>query len=101
MWQVNFFFIQFPRKAIKSLKPLDCNTGTHSIYTEFSGYEIMFHVSTFLPFSKSNAQQVLIFSSSHFNSKNLFSMTSFSFLLFLLACPFAFDPARKKEAHWK
>jgi hypothetical protein len=33
-------------------------TGKYSIYTEFLGYEIMFHVSTFLPFSKEDPQQI-------------------------------------------
>jgi len=37
---------------------LDGNTGTHSIYTEYLGHEIMFHVSTLLPFSTTNSQQV-------------------------------------------
>ncbi|CAL4072455.1 unnamed protein product, partial [Meganyctiphanes norvegica] len=33
-------------------------TGRHSIYTIYEGHEIMFHVSTLLPFSKDNKQQV-------------------------------------------
>ncbi|XP_049630087.1 GTPase-activating Rap/Ran-GAP domain-like protein 3 isoform X1 [Suncus etruscus] len=33
-------------------------TGTHSVYTVFQGHEIMFHVSTMLPYSKENKQQV-------------------------------------------
>ncbi|XP_043913822.1 GTPase-activating Rap/Ran-GAP domain-like protein 3 [Protopterus annectens] len=33
-------------------------TGTHSIYTVYQGHEIMFHVSTMLPYSKENKQQV-------------------------------------------
>jgi hypothetical protein len=33
-------------------------TGKHSIWTQFSGYEIMFHVSTMLPFEESDPQQV-------------------------------------------
>jgi RAP1 GTPase activating protein 1 len=33
-------------------------TGTHSIYTNFQGYEIMFHVSTYLPFEEDDSQQV-------------------------------------------
>jgi len=33
-------------------------TGTHSIYTKFCGYEIMFHVSTLLPHSDSDKQQL-------------------------------------------
>ncbi|KAH9645820.1 hypothetical protein HF086_012547 [Spodoptera exigua] len=32
-------------------------TGSHSIYTMHQGHEIMFHVSTMLPFSKDNKQQ--------------------------------------------
>ncbi|XP_059266748.1 GTPase-activating Rap/Ran-GAP domain-like protein 3 isoform X2 [Mustela nigripes] len=33
-------------------------TGTHSVYTVYHGHEIMFHVSTMLPYSKENKQQV-------------------------------------------
>ncbi|XP_037792024.1 GTPase-activating Rap/Ran-GAP domain-like protein 3 [Penaeus monodon] len=33
-------------------------TGRHSVYTIYEGHEIMFHVSTMLPFSKDNKQQV-------------------------------------------
>ncbi len=33
-------------------------TGTESYYTEYAGNEIMFHVSTMLPFVASDAQQV-------------------------------------------
>ncbi|GAB1604461.1 signal-induced proliferation-associated 1-like protein 2 isoform X2 [Argonauta hians] len=35
------------------------STGTHSIYATFNDYEIMFHVSTLLPFTPSNKQQLL------------------------------------------
>jgi len=33
-------------------------TGTHGLYTDWRGFEIMFHVSTLLPFSHTNSQQV-------------------------------------------
>ena len=33
-------------------------TGEKSIYTEFKGQEIMFHVSTLLPYDASDRQQV-------------------------------------------
>ncbi|KAG8512798.1 LOW QUALITY PROTEIN: GTPase-activating Rap/Ran-GAP domain-like protein 3, partial [Galemys pyrenaicus] len=33
-------------------------TGTSSVYTVYQGHEIMFHVSTMLPYSKENKQQV-------------------------------------------
>ncbi len=33
-------------------------TGLESIYTVYEGHEIMFHVSTMLPYSKENKQQV-------------------------------------------
>uniref|UniRef100_A0A0N5D913 Rap-GAP domain-containing protein n=1 Tax=Thelazia callipaeda TaxID=103827 RepID=A0A0N5D913_THECL len=33
-------------------------TGTHSIYAEYQAHEIMFHVSTLLPFTPSNKQQL-------------------------------------------
>ncbi|CAM9770048.1 unnamed protein product [Lampetra planeri] len=35
------------------------STGTHSLYTAFQGYEIMFHVSTMLPYMPNDRQQVL------------------------------------------
>ncbi|XP_075693522.1 signal-induced proliferation-associated protein 1 isoform X2 [Rhinoderma darwinii] len=35
------------------------STGTHSLYTRYQDYEIMFHVSTMLPFTASNSQQLL------------------------------------------
>ncbi|XP_076846427.1 signal-induced proliferation-associated 1-like protein 3 isoform X2 [Brachyhypopomus gauderio] len=35
------------------------STGTHSLYTDYQGYEIMFHVSTLLPYMPSNPQQLL------------------------------------------
>lgn len=34
------------------------STGTHSVYTVFEGHEIMFHVSTLLPYTSGNKQQV-------------------------------------------
>lgn len=34
-------------------------TGTESVYTNFRGKEIMFHVSTKLPFTEGDSQQVL------------------------------------------
>ncbi|XP_062937724.1 GTPase-activating Rap/Ran-GAP domain-like protein 3 [Cynocephalus volans] len=33
-------------------------TGIHSVYTVYQGHEIMFHVSTMLPYSRENKQQV-------------------------------------------
>lgn len=33
-------------------------TGKYSVYTIYEGHEVMFHVSTLLPFSKDNRQQV-------------------------------------------
>jgi len=34
------------------------NTGTHSIYTEWEGFHIMFHISTMLPFTEDDDQQL-------------------------------------------
>lgn len=39
------------------LSPAD-STGTHSLYTTYQGYEVMFHVSTMLPYMPNNPQQV-------------------------------------------
>lgn len=41
------------------------STGTHSIYTEFEGAEIMFHVGVELPSSPSNPSQTLILRKRH------------------------------------
>ncbi|KAM6961299.1 signal-induced proliferation-associated 1-like protein 1 [Aplochiton taeniatus] len=35
------------------------STGTHSLYTSFKDYELMFHVSTMLPYTPNNKQQLL------------------------------------------
>ncbi|KAK6304388.1 hypothetical protein J4Q44_G00249740 [Coregonus suidteri] len=35
------------------------STGTHSLYTAYRDYEIMFHVSTLLPYTPNNKQQLL------------------------------------------
>ncbi|KAM3911280.1 signal-induced proliferation-associated 1-like protein 3 isoform 3-T3 [Leptodactylus fuscus] len=35
------------------------STGTHSLYTNYQDYEIMFHVSTLLPYTPNNRQQLL------------------------------------------
>ncbi|NWS61163.1 GARL3 protein, partial [Chunga burmeisteri] len=46
-------------------------TGTCSIYTVFQGHEIMFHVSTMLPYSRENKQQVHdIFALVRYNKQN-------------------------------
>ncbi|XP_042750016.1 rap1 GTPase-activating protein 1, partial [Lagopus leucura] len=39
--------------------PTADSTGTHSLYTTYHGYEVMFHVSTMLPFTPTNPQQLL------------------------------------------
>ncbi|GMR58748.1 hypothetical protein PMAYCL1PPCAC_28943 [Pristionchus mayeri] len=33
-------------------------TGTHSVYAEFQAHDVMFHVSTLLPYSSNNRQQL-------------------------------------------
>ncbi|KAI1903832.1 hypothetical protein AGOR_G00031280 [Albula goreensis] len=35
------------------------STGTHSLYTTYQDYEVMFHVSTMLPYMPNNPQQLL------------------------------------------
>uniref|UniRef100_A0AC11C7N3 Signal-induced proliferation-associated 1 n=1 Tax=Ovis aries TaxID=9940 RepID=A0AC11C7N3_SHEEP len=35
------------------------STGTHSVYTTYQDHEIMFHVSTMLPYTPNNQQQLL------------------------------------------
>lgn len=43
-----------------SCLPADDTTGIKSIYTVYQGHELMFHVSTMLPYSKDNKQQVSV-----------------------------------------
>lgn len=50
-----------------SLLPADDTTGIKSIYTVYQGHELMFHVSTMLPYSKENKQQVGICVVMHFD----------------------------------
>lgn len=42
----------------------DNTTGINSVYTVYQGHEVMFHVSTMLPYSKENRQQVCVISGS-------------------------------------
>ena len=55
---------------------LDSNndlTGTHSVYTKFANNEIMFHVSTLLPFEECDSQKVNIVTlNSRGGSRNFF-----------------------------
>lgn len=41
--------------------PTDDSTGLSSVYTVFEGHEIMFHVSTLLPYTTANEQQVCVY----------------------------------------
>lgn len=36
----------------------DDSTGTHSVYRKLQNYEIMFHVSTYIPYYSKDQQQV-------------------------------------------
>ncbi len=36
----------------------DTSTGTHSIYTDYRGFEVMYHVSSMLPFCEDDEQQL-------------------------------------------
>lgn len=56
------------------------STGTYSLYTTYKDYELMFHVSTLLPYTPNNRQQVscLIFNISpikqlHKGKQNFYS----------------------------
>lgn len=57
------------RRLLNPFVPRVClcaadSTGTHSLYTRYQDYEIMFHVSTMLPYTANNTQQVQSTSSS-------------------------------------
>lgn len=56
-------------------------TGAYSVHTIYEGHEIMFHVSTLLPYSKDNKQQV---------SDDVFFPFSFFFFFFSRSCSFLF-----------
>jgi hypothetical protein len=47
-----------PRRDDVSFSTEGAATGRHSIYTEFQGLEIMFHVATYIPFTPEDRQQV-------------------------------------------
>ncbi len=45
-------------KYAGGLDTRDNSTGTHSVFNNFCGFDIMFHVSTMLPFTPDDPQQV-------------------------------------------
>lgn len=49
--------LDFSPSVLNSLATAD-STGTHSLYTTYQDHEIMFHVSTMLPYTPNNQQQV-------------------------------------------
>lgn len=59
---VFFFFSETVPKTSTDPFTLFCvaadSTGTHSLYTTYKDYELMFHVSTMLPYTPNNRQQV-------------------------------------------
>lgn len=63
MW-FSFFsiFLETVPKTSTDPRTLFCvaadSTGTHSLYTTYKDYELMFHVSTMLPYTPNNRQQV-------------------------------------------
>ncbi|XP_061682880.1 signal-induced proliferation-associated 1-like protein 3 isoform X2 [Syngnathoides biaculeatus] len=46
-------------KYAAQLDTMTDSTGTHSLYTAYQGYEVMFHISTMLPYMPNNPQQLL------------------------------------------
>jgi len=52
-----FFELPFSQGAYYLLVSAN-TTGKHSVYTQHSGMEVMFHVSTLLPFTPGDQQQV-------------------------------------------
>lgn len=51
------------------------STGTHSMYTTYKDYEIMFHVSSMLPYTPNNKQQVGKRQGSQFQHTGVFMST--------------------------
>lgn len=79
---VNPFFSKIPKFSIcfhlflsHVTAPADDTTGIKSIYTVYQGHELMFHVSTMLPYSKENKQQV---------SVSVFCLCCIVYILFIL-----------------
>ena len=56
-WISSFLFL-FPFPFFPFFFAVDNMTGLQSLYTIYEGHEIMFHVSTLLPFTPDNPQQV-------------------------------------------
>lgn len=56
--QKRFAYGVFISQCFPYVLLIDDTTGIHSIYTVYQGHELMFHVSTMLPYSKENKQQV-------------------------------------------
>ena len=54
----NFILILFEFRFRGGLDVMNNDTGVHSIYTVYDNSEIMFHVSTLLPHSSVNEQQL-------------------------------------------
>lgn len=67
----------FSSLLVSPVSPSADSTGTHSLYTTYKDYEIMFHVSTMLPYTPNNKQQVchlnVVFTLTHifFGKENL------------------------------
>ncbi|VDL90836.1 unnamed protein product [Schistocephalus solidus] len=53
------FFRNFSKNCMLFSFVIAETTGTESVYTIYEGHEVMFHVSTLLPLSTDNKQQVL------------------------------------------
>lgn len=64
-------------------------TGSHSVFGKYGGYNVMFHVSTLMPYSTTEKQQV--------SDPPGPLIHEFPFLTH----PFFFEPAGKKETYWK
>lgn len=57
-FRVSYFYFLFLFLFSLFFFAVDNMTGFQSLYTIYEGHEIMFHVSTLLPFTPDNPQQV-------------------------------------------
>ena len=71
-------------------------TGAYSVHTIYEGHEIMFHVSTLLPYSKDNKQQVRI----HIRGRAAKSISAPCFGRDVIAYSSCFSVGKEK-AHWQ
>lgn len=70
-------------------------TGAYSVHTIYEGHEIMFHVSTMLPYSNDNKQQVISLCLT--NTRSTISLIVRFDWTFFVSCAFPIKLERKRH----